>query len=127
MTQKDNAFHRIFEVVGQPESEVPPTPITSPQPPRELESSPEPEAESKKRGRPPGKKSDPQFISALAYIKKKTHLQVKRLLLDKEEQGEKQDFSELVQELLEFWVQIQQGEEPETLIARFSDSQKSKD
>ena len=122
MTQKDNAFHRIFEVVDQPESEVP-TPMTSPQSSTELEPSPEPE--SARRGRPRGKKSDPGFISALAYIKKKTHLQVKRLLLDKEEQGEKQDFSELVQELLEFWVQIQQGEEPETLIARFSDSQKS--
>ena len=51
---------------------------------------------------------------------------MKRLLLDKEEQGEMQDFSELVQELLEFWVQLQQGEELESLIARFSDSQKSK-
>jgi hypothetical protein len=126
MTQKDNAFRRIFEVVGQPESEGS-LPVTSPQPPRELESLPESQAESKKRGRPPGKKSDPEYISALAYIKKKTHLQVKRLLLDKEEQGQKQDFSELVQELLEFWVQLQQGEEPKTLIARFSDSQKSKD
>jgi len=126
MTQKDNAFHRIFEVVGQPESEVPPTPMTLPQSSSELEPLLEPEAESPQRGRPRGKKSDPEFISALAYIKKKTQIQVKRLLLDKEEQGEKQDFSELVQELLEFWVQLQQGEEPETLIARFSDSQKSK-
>jgi hypothetical protein len=32
------------------------------------------------------------------------------LLLDKEEQGDKQDFSELVQNLLDFWVEIQQGE-----------------
>jgi hypothetical protein len=94
MTQKDNAFHRIFEVVGQPESEVPPTPMTLPQSSSELEPLLEPEAESPQRGRPRGKKSDPEFISALAYIKKKTHLQVKRLLLDKEEQGEKQDFSE---------------------------------
>ncbi len=127
MAEKDNAFHRIFEVVGQPESEVPPTLMTSPQSSSELEPSLETEAESPKRGRPRGKKSDPEFISAIAYIKKKTHLQVKRLLLDKEEQGEKQDFSELVQELLEFWVQLQQGEEPETIIARFSDSQKIKD
>jgi hypothetical protein len=56
---------------------------------------------------------------------KKNHLQVKRLLLDKEEQGDKQDFSELVQDLLDFWVQIQQGEEPETLISRFLVIQKS--
>jgi hypothetical protein len=46
-------------------------------------------------------------------------------LLDKEEQGDKQDFSELVQDLLDFWVQIQQGEEPETLISRFLVIQKS--
>lgn len=55
-----------------------------------------------------GKKSDPEYEAAIAYIRKKTHIQVNRLLLDKEEQGEKQDFSELVQELLELWVEIQQ-------------------
>jgi hypothetical protein len=66
----------------------------------------EPEPEAKQRGRPRGKKSDPEFVSAIAYIRKKTHLQVKRLLLDKEELGDKQDFSELVQDLLDFWVEI---------------------
>jgi len=35
-----------------------------------------------------GKKSDPEYEAAIAYIRKKTHIQVKRLLLDKEEQGE---------------------------------------
>jgi hypothetical protein len=52
----------------------------------------EAEPEPKQRGRPRGKKSDPEFVSAIAYIRKKTHLQVKRLLLDKEELGDKQDF-----------------------------------
>jgi hypothetical protein len=46
-------------------------------------------------------------------------------LLDKEEQGHKQDFSELVQDLLDFWVEIQQGENSDILIARFLDNQKS--
>jgi len=121
VNSKNNAFRRIFEAAGKTESDTPPQPETSPEPLEE----PEPEPEPKQRGRPRGKKSDPEFVSAIAYIRKKTHLQVKRLLLDKEEQGDKQDFSELVQDLLDFWVQIQQGEEPETLISRFLDNKKS--
>ncbi len=123
MTGKNNAFHRIFEAAGQTESDTPPQPESSSEPLSE----PEPEPESKQRGRPRGKKSDPEFVSAIAYIRKKTHLQVKRLLLDKEEQGDKQDFSELVQNLLDFWVEIQQSENPEILISRFLDNQKSEE
>ena len=122
MTGKNNAFRRIFEAAGQTESDTPTQPESSSEPLSE----PEPELEAKQRGRPRGKKSDPEFVSAIAYIRKKTHLQVKRLLLDKEELGDKQDFSELVQDLLDFWVEIQQGENPEILIARFLDIQKSK-
>ncbi len=121
MKSKNNAFRRIFEAAGKTESDTPSQPEATPSPP----SSPNSELEAKQRGRPRGKKSDPEFVSAIAYIRKKTHLQVKRLLLDKEEQGKKQDFSELVQDLLDFWVKIQQGENPEILIARFLDSQKS--
>jgi hypothetical protein len=102
VTGKNNAFRRIFEAAGQTESDTPPQPEATPEPLNE----PEPEPEFKQRGRPRGKKSDPEFVSAIAYIRKKTHLQVKRLLLDKEEQGEKQDFSELVQDLLDFWVKF---------------------
>lgn len=120
MTGKNNAFRRIFEAAGKTESETPPQPDSSSEP----NSEPEPEPEAKQRGRPRGKKSDPEFVSAIAYIRKKTHLQVKRLLLDKEELGDKQDFSELVQDLLDFWVEIQQGENPDNLISRFLDSQK---
>lgn len=117
MTGENNPFRRIFDAASQPESS-PPQPETSPKP--------EPEQQPKQRGRPRGKKSDPEYEAAIAYIRKKTHIQVKRLLLDFEERGEKQDFSELVQELLELWIQIQQGAEPEILIAKFSDIQKSK-
>ncbi len=115
MTGKNNAFRCIFEAAGKTESETPSRLEASSEPLSE----PEPEPESKQRGRPRGKKSDPEFVSAIAYIKKKTHLQVKRLLLDKEELGDKQDFSELVQDLLDFWVEIQQCENSDTLIARF--------
>ena len=120
MTGKNNAFRRIFEAAGKTESETPPQPESSSEP------NSEPEPEAKQRGRPRGKKSDPEYVSAIAYIRKKTHLQVKRLLLDKEELGDKQDFSSLVQDLLDFWVEIQQGENPDSLIARFLDNQKSK-
>ena len=119
MTGKDNPFNRIFDAAVLAESTAPPQPETL-QPP-ELPLEPDP----KQRGRPRGKKSDPEYEAALAYIRKKTHIQVKRLLLDKEELGEKQDFSTLVQELLELWVEIQQGADPAILIARFSDIQKS--
>jgi hypothetical protein len=122
VTGKNNAFRRIFEAAGKAESDTPPQPEATPEPLNE----PEPEPESKQRGRPRGKKSDPEYVSAIAYIRKKTHLQVKRLLLDKEELGDKQDFSELVQDLLDFWVKIQQCENPDSLIARFLDIQKSK-
>ena len=121
MTDKNNAFRRIFEAAGKTESDTPPQAEAMP----ELPSEPAPEPEAKQRGRPRGKKSDPEYVSAIAYIRKKTHLQVKRLLLDKEELGDKQDFSELVQDLLDFWVEIQQGENPDGLIARFLDIQKS--
>lgn len=120
MTGENNAFRRIFDVASAESHSAPPQPETSQLP------EPEPKPESKQRGRPRGKKSDPEYEAAIAYIRKKTHIQVKRLLLDKEEQGEKQDFSELVQELLELWVEIQQGANPEILIAKFSDIQNFK-
>jgi hypothetical protein len=119
MTGKDNPFNLIFDAASLTESTAPPQPETL-QPP---ESPPDPEP--KQRGRPRGKKSDPEYEAAIAYIRKKTHIQVKRLLLDQEELGEKQDFSTLVQELLELWVEIKLGAEPEILIARFSDIRKS--
>lgn len=122
MTGKNNAFHRIFEAASKTELDTLPPPEATPEPP----SPPNSELEVKQRGRPRGKKSDPEFVSAIAYIRKKTHLQVKRLLLDKEAEGDKQDFSELVQDLLDFWVEIQQCENPDLLISRFLDSQKSK-
>lgn len=120
MTGEHNPFSRIFDAAALP------TPAAPPQPGPLQQPEPEPEQQPKQRGRPRGKKSDPEYEAAIAYIRKKTHIQIKRLLLDKEEQGEKQDFSELVQELLELWVEIQQGADLESLISKFSDIQKSK-
>lgn len=62
---------------------------------------PAPEAEPKKRQRKAtGKRSDPNYIQVGAYIPIELNKSVKRLLVDDDK-----DFSDLVSELLEQWVQ----------------------
>ena len=53
-----------------------------------------------RRGRPPGKRSHPDFEQITAYIRKDTHHAVKIVLL---KNGGK-EFSELVEELLGQWL-----------------------
>ena len=53
------------------------------------------------RGRPPGKRSDPDFEQITAYIRKQTHHGVKIALL---QEGKGQEFSELVEGLLAKWL-----------------------
>jgi hypothetical protein len=57
-----------------------------------------------KRGRPKGKRSDPDYEQVTAYIKKETYRQTKIALL---QQGEVQDFSLLVEQLLAEWLREQ--------------------
>lgn len=54
-----------------------------------------------KRGRPAGKRSDSEFEQVTAYIRKSTHIAVKIALL---QEGQKRQFSELVEHLLSEWV-----------------------
>ena len=54
-----------------------------------------------KRGRPKGKRSNPDYEQVTAYIKKKTYKKTKIALLEQEEVG---DFSELVETLLHKWL-----------------------
>ena len=54
------------------------------------------------RGRPPGKRSDPNFEQVTAYIRKLTHQGVKIALL---QEGQGQEFSELVEGLLSKWLE----------------------
>jgi hypothetical protein len=62
---------------------------------------PAPEEEPKKRQRKAtGKRSDPNYIQVGAYIPIELNKRVKRQLVDTD-----QDFSELVAELLDQWVQ----------------------
>src|SRR5687768_2530599 len=54
----------------------------------------------KKPGRPPGKRSDPDFDQYSVHLRKATHRAVKKALLDEEDP----DFSNLVERLLAEWL-----------------------
>ena len=86
-------FKGILERAKERESE---TPFEEPEAP------PSPAPSPVKRGRPSGKRSDADFIQVTAYIRKTIHREVKIALL---KSGNDQDFSELVDALLETWVQ----------------------
>lgn len=51
-------------------------------------------------GRPPGKKNNPKYKQVTVYLREEAHRSAKKVLLDEE-----RDFSELVDELLEQWLQ----------------------
>ena len=53
-------------------------------------------------GRPPGKRSHPDFEQITAYIRKDTHRAIKIALL----QSGKQEFIELVEEKLRQWLKL---------------------
>ena len=55
----------------------------------------------KRRGRPPGRRSDPDYEQITAYIRRDTHQAVKVALL---QDGKGQAFSELVEQLLAKWL-----------------------
>jgi hypothetical protein len=61
---------------------------------------------SHSRGRPAGKRTDPDYSQVTAYIRKSTHHGVKLRLL---QEGQGREFSELVEELLAGWLQGLQG------------------
>ena len=61
----------------------------------------EEKSSAKKKGRPKGKRSDPDFEQVTAYIRKETYRQTKIALL---EQSQWSDFSELVEQLLTEWL-----------------------
>jgi hypothetical protein len=55
----------------------------------------------KRRGRPTGKRSDPDFTQTTAYIRAETYRDVRIALL---QEGEGREYSELVEELLSDWL-----------------------
>jgi hypothetical protein len=56
-------------------------------------------------GRPPGKRSDPAYKQYSVLLKRQTHRQVTTILRDQEDSP---DVSELLQQLLEQWLEKQQ-------------------
>jgi hypothetical protein len=56
-------------------------------------------------GRPPGKRSDPEYKQYSVLLKKQTHREVTKILRDQEDSP---DVSELLQQLLEQWLKQQQ-------------------
>ena len=56
---------------------------------------------ARRRGRPAGKRSDPDYEAITAYIRRDTHRDVKIALL---QAGDGQEFSELVEQLLSKWL-----------------------
>lgn len=64
-------------------------------------SSPTGEAIAKKRGRPSGKRSNPEYVQTTAYVRGDTYKAIKIALIE-EDQG--REYSELVEELLAKWL-----------------------
>ena len=62
-------------------------------------------APMKAPGRPPGKRSDPEYKQYSVLLKRQTHRQVTNILRDQEDSP---DVSELLQQLLEQWLKKQQ-------------------
>ena len=60
------------------------------------------EVEMVKRGRPNGKRSNAEFQQVTAYVRRDTYRRVSIRLLDRPQKGE---FSELVEELLQDWLE----------------------
>lgn len=71
--------------------------------PEVAEASPEAEptlSVAKAKGRPPGKKSDPDFTQVTVYLRKDSYATARKILFDEHKQ-----FSDLVGELLNRWIE----------------------
>ena len=62
--------------------------------------------EAKTIGRPPGKRSDPEWKQYSLLLRKQTHRKIDAILREDEDGP---DMSELVQQLLEKWLREREG------------------
>ncbi len=69
------------------------------------------EPKPQKSGRPRGKRSNPDYEQVTAYIKRETYRNTKIALLQQEN---KQEFSELVEQLLSEWLSTQKSNNSNT-------------
>ena len=67
-----------------------------------LASNPTDTVDATRRGRPNGKRSNPDYIGFTTYIRRETHTAVKIALL---QEGEGRELSEIVEELLNTWLE----------------------
>jgi len=88
-------FKELLDIAASREPE-PETPS-----PERLASIQTPATQSKKLGRPKGKRSNPDYEQVTAYIRSQTYRDVKIALLQR---GGDREFSELVEELLTDWL-----------------------
>ncbi|CAN1213543.1 hypothetical protein TUMEXPCC7403_25275 [Tumidithrix helvetica PCC 7403] len=112
---KPKSTKNIFEdVFGTDESVEPVAPIVSESP----------SFPTKPVGRPKAKKSSPDHRPASAYIEKSVDKAVRIKLIELEDEyGFRPEFSDLVNDLLKCWLEIQNGETPDICWSRFSDRQ----
>lgn len=61
-----------------------------------------------KRGRPPAKRSDPDFVGLTTYVRRETHTRAKIALL---QEGKGKELSELVEDLIFSWLDLKQNSE----------------
>jgi hypothetical protein len=90
-------FKGILDLAKGREPE--PEPVAAGAPPLAPPSPAPPEAP--RRGRPPGKRSDPAYAQVTAYIPEELHRKVKIALLM---EAEGREFSQLVEALLSDWL-----------------------
>ena len=89
MTEKKTRFSSVF-------GRAPLTQDTAPQ--FETRSPAEP-AKMPKMGRPPGKKSNPEYTQVTVYLRKELHQAARKRLIDEQRQ-----FSDLVGDLVNQWL-----------------------
>ena len=97
-------FKNILDAARGQSTADPDEEVATPQPGRTA--GPAAHPPEKRRGRPPGgKRNDPDFEQVTAYIRKDIHRRVKIALLN---ENQKMEFSELVDQLLNGWLQTRE-------------------
>ncbi len=86
---------------GREQEEEERVPATRKGPRKKESASSPPTAVKRGRGRPTGKRSDPNFEQVTSYVRKQTYANVKIELI---KEGQKREFSELVDERLSKWL-----------------------
>ena len=84
--------------------------VIDPEPPSDFKTEAEAAAlpRTSKMGRPPGKKSNPEYTQVTVYLRKEVHRAARKLLLDEQRQ-----FSDLVGDLVGQWIaDTQKSESP---------------